>query len=126
MLPGILNSDSLSLGIIIFLLCFVGIPALSVWLTRTELTGYGLPGNGFIVYAAKPSRAEVIAFLQALHTAKVQYILRMYIADHEPQSTPDGLRRLAWLKELGVLTDADYQAQQQAVMARSEGRPIGF
>ena len=114
------NSPNLLYGILYYLLCTapVAIPsiiiaALVLWFTRHEYVGYGVPGNGFILDANKPSRAAVQAFLQELHTGKVAYLREVYLDHATTAPVEESLRRLIWLKDLGALSADEFDTRRR-------------
>jgi hypothetical protein len=102
------------------------VPTLTLWFSRTEVTGYGLPGNGLIITAHKPSRAEVQSFLQAVQEARVRYLRDVYL-EHAPPVTPEEeLRRLIWLKDVGVISAEELEARRGALFPAPAAGGMGF
>lgn len=113
-------------GIIVSLLMIVG-PLSVLWYTRQEFVGFGLPGNGIIFHAMKPSRTAVTTFMEQLHQAKVSYLREVYLPEMRDIPAVEQLRRLIWLKEMGVISASEFTEQKQALGETSVGTTgIGF
>lgn len=123
---GVLQSGQFGLGNILFLLALVGIPAALTWFTRKELAGLGVPGNGLILRANRPSGAAVQTFLQALQQAKTAYLREAYFDKATPNPSVDELQLLLWLKEHGAISNDEFEARKHNIHSSKPAGAIGF
>lgn len=119
---GILRSGQVTIGNIVFILALVGIPAALTWFTRKELAGLGVPGNGLILRANRPSALAVQAFLQALKQAKISYLREAYFDKAASNGPAHELQVLLWLKEHGAISNGEFEARKQNL---SDSKPVG-
>jgi hypothetical protein len=123
---GFIQSGQVPIGNIVFIVALVGIPAALTWFTRKELAGLGVPGNGLILRANRPSAEAVQSFLQALKQAKISYLREAYF-DKAASNTPaHELQVLLWLKEHGAISHEEFEARKQNLPAAKPAGTIGF
>ncbi len=123
---GVFQSGQVTIGNILFVLALVGIPAALTWFTRKELAGLGVPGNGLILRANRPSPQAVQSFLQALHQAKISYMREAYFDKAAPNTAVDELQMLLWLKEHGAISKDEFEARKQNITSPKSAGAIGF
>jgi hypothetical protein len=123
---GFIQSGQIPIGNIVFILALVGIPAALTWYTRKELAGLGVPGNGLILRANRPSVQAVQAFLQALKQAKISYLREAYFEKSVADSPARELQVLLWLKEHGAISDAEFEARKHNLSDSKPTGAIGF
>jgi hypothetical protein len=119
-------TNPLSIGGIITVVAFAGIPAAITWFTRKELTGFGVPVQGFIINANRPSREAVQSFLQSLHQAKLKYLREMYFDTPSNAAPADELKMLLWLKEQGAISADEFEARKPKGVQPTPSGSIGF
>jgi hypothetical protein len=107
-------------------LLMIVIPVAIIWFSRYEYIGYGMPGNGIVFKANRPSRQAVETFMQQIHTAKVAYLRDMYIDKAKELPIDEELRRLIWLKELGAIEFTEFEERRAQLSIPSTYSGIGF
>jgi hypothetical protein len=123
---GFVQSGQITIGNIVFIAALVGIPAGLTWYTRKELAGLGVPGNGLILRANRPSAQAVQSFLQALKQAKISYLREAYFDKSVADTPARELQVLLWLKEHGAISSAEFEARKQNLSDTKPAGTIGF
>ena len=123
---GFVQSGQITIGNIVFIAALVGIPAGLTWYTRKELAGLGVPGNGLILRANRPSAQAVQSFLQALKQAKISYLREAYFDKSIADTPARELQVLLWLKEHGAISSAEFEARKQNLSDTKPAGTIGF
>jgi hypothetical protein len=123
---GFINSGQISVGNVLFIVCFAGIPAALTWFTRKDLAGFGVPNQGLILRADRPSRQDVQTFLQQVQQDKVAYLREMYFEKTTPENPAQELQILLWLKDHGAISDEEFAARKARQAAPKAAGALGF
>lgn len=112
---------------------FYGLPGLAFLgatiLSRTVWVGIPSTPGPLMLYADRPSTAEMQVFLKNLQFFRKNYMRENYFQSPVYESPVKDLERLAWLHEKGVITDDEFRALKKQLVedSQQEDQPrIGF
>ena len=114
----------------LFLLIAFGIAAVSTWLNRTPnkvfITGTAEGLQEMELFADKPSRAEVEAFIEDIHKAARNYLRQRYFKP-DPYLHPEMQRnKFEWLLSAKAITEEEMFDMLKKLRAGGDDRNIGF
>jgi hypothetical protein len=121
-----ISAQHITLANVLFVLLLAGIPTAITWFTRKELTGFGVPGQGLVLRANRPSPQAVQAFLQLVRQAKITYLREMYFDKVVPDNPADEMKMLLWLKNQEAISSDEFEVRKQKVAPLKTTGSIGF
>jgi hypothetical protein len=94
-------------------------------LSRRKLIIYGGKDGPLAFYEGKPSKEKLEAFIEELEIRKRSYLLGKYAYNDRTTSKADELAKIAWLKDQGVITEAEFEKLKQDILGDDGGtRPL--
>ena len=111
---------------------FWGIIAAICWVVfffkRASLLIYAQGQNALVLFADRPSREEVMAFVRKLFAARNKFLRDKYARFAPVEPLSDRLARLNFLRDQEVLSEEEYQFMRRQETGESPrtGGPVGF
>lgn len=118
------DGDSVEKGAYIFyggiaLFCVV-----IVALSRRKLLIYGGEDGPLAFYSGLPSKEQLEAFIEEIGVRKRSYLLGKYAYDEQSLSKADELAKIGWLKDQGVLSEAEFRKLKHEILGNDGGTRI--
>lgn len=99
---------------------FTIVTGAAYWMSRRTYLVFNAGQPALVVLKGRPSEEVLSAFLEEMQKRKRAYLAQRYLASTSEGAPADTIHKLAWLREMGVVSPDEFDVLKSDVVRRAE------